>query len=104
MNHETLMHIEINPDSPSDWADIYHCQPAHEFVYIFRNKSDEVLYVGVTWSAKQRWNNHRRKKPWWREVAKAEVLCFSKDHEALAHERNLIKRMKPKYNIRSAKK
>lgn len=102
--HDRSIRIILDPASPETWAGIYHCTPDHDFIYTFRDKSGDVLYVGITWSAKARWSSHRRKKLWWSEVRSVDLTCREKTHLALDHERYLIASLNPKYNIRSVKR
>jgi excinuclease UvrABC nuclease subunit len=78
-----------------------HCTPGHEFVYVFRDALEHVLYVGVTWSAKARWRAHKAKKTWWFQVASAELTCCDKTFNALEVERRLIRELNPLHNVRS---
>jgi predicted GIY-YIG superfamily endonuclease len=100
--HEGSLTVPIEPTNSKSWAHLEHCCPAHEFVYILRNADQDVLYIGITWSAKSRWNAHRSKKPWWPEVASAELICFESEYKALAHELSLIKSIRPLHNKRGA--
>ena len=99
--HAGSITIPIKPGTPAEWDEVLHCTPAHEFVYIFRDAAERVLYVGITWSAKARWRAHKRKKPWWFQVASAELTCCDSTFKALSVERRLIKELSPMHNIRS---
>jgi predicted GIY-YIG superfamily endonuclease len=102
--HGKTVIVPIRPGVPSEWDHIFHCTPDHEFVYVFRDALERVLYVGITWSAKARWRTHKRKKSWWFQVASAELTCCDKVIHALEVERQLIKELKPMHNIRSVSK
>jgi len=102
--HGAWHSVPIKPGTPSEWDHIFHCAPAHEFVYVFRDALDRVLYVGITWSAKARWRHHKRKKAWWFQVTSAQLSCCDSNFKALELERHLIKELKPMHNIRSVSK
>jgi len=91
---------QIDPHDPKTWANIKHCQPGHEFVYRLRDAEGRLLYVGITWSAKARWDKHRAKKAWWAQVASVDIQCYPDERSALAAELEAIHAEHPIHNIR----
>lgn len=63
------------------WADIGTPQYNRMFLYLLRSDADELLYVGITWNIKSRWQQHRQKKAWWPQVTTAEVHCITEASE-----------------------
>lgn len=88
----------INPADPATWADILMCTPGHELLYRFRDHRENLLYVGVTWKAKDRWAVHRKTKSWWSEVAAVDVECYTSDAVAHEAEYTAITTEMPRYN------
>jgi hypothetical protein len=69
-------------------------------LYRFYDKSQRLLYVGISLSAAQRASDHKATKPWWPEVATMTVERISDDRdEARKIERAAIEGERPKYNI-----
>ena len=72
--------------------------PGREFLYRLHSESGELLYVGITWNPFVRWNDHKKSKPWWAEVARADVyLCLS-DRDARDWETWCIHNLHPRHN------
>ena len=82
--------------------------PRSPGVYLFRDESDDVLYVGqgeVAAGARAELLQPRRRPPWastawWRGSARIEVIVTSSEAEALHLEQNLVKRHRPPFNVR----
>lgn len=72
------------------------------FIYQLRDDADRLLYVGITGNPVERWRRHAQRKPWWPDVATIEYDIVPKESIALERERELIRRDRPLYNIRSA--
>jgi excinuclease UvrABC nuclease subunit len=69
-------------------------------VYRFYNSFDELIYVGVSVDVLMRIAQHRRDKEWANEICEVELEWFSTRSEAISTENNLIKTLKPFYNLR----
>lgn len=59
---------------------------------------DELLYVGVTSTGHRRLDQHRRIRPWWTTVTRAEFEHYSDQEAALAREQQLIRDLLPPHN------
>lgn len=71
-------------------------------LYRFFDRTDVLLYVGITMNLPQRMANHRRDKPWWTLVDHITIEHFNTRDEVLAAERNAIHDEQPLYNTRHA--
>lgn len=70
-------------------------------VYALYGDNSELLYVGIAASDRlyDRWDEHRRDKPWWSEVADMkEIDSYPDRHLAETAEAMLIRKQRPKYN------
>lgn len=82
--------------------------PTEPGVYLFRDKDGGLLYVGKAKSLRGRVRSYfgsagdNRLATWFidRKVADLEFLVTRSEKEALLLENNLIKKMKPRYNLR----
>ena len=93
---------DIVPDDVTTWADLTICYAGHELVYRLRDEADRLLYVGMTWNPKERWKRHRKTKPWWGDVRRAEIECHDSDALALEAEWKAIKTEGPLHNLHGA--
>lgn len=94
---------QLDPAEPATWADIYHCTAGHELLYRLRDAEGSLLYVGVTWKAKDRWRVHKKTKPWWPSVASVEIECYPSDRDAHEAEYLAITTEDPRYNRHGAR-
>jgi excinuclease ABC subunit C len=77
-------------------------------VYLFKDASGTVLYVGKATSLRSRVRSYFLESRWMdaktgslaREIADLDTIVLDNPREALALENNLIKRYQPKFNIR----
>lgn len=69
-------------------------------VYRLYDKADALLYVGVSDRPKRRFEQHRRKQPWWTEVVTREIEWFDDRYAAEVEEFWAITREDPLYNVR----
>jgi predicted GIY-YIG superfamily endonuclease len=75
------------------------------YVYILSDASGIPLYVGRSWNPHYRMEKHRRKKPWWPDVAHMELRLIqgtdihSSDRAVAEAEMYLIKSLRPLHNI-----
>ena len=67
-------------------------------LYWIRGEGDELLYVGMTGSLRERWNGHAARQPWWDELRSLTVDWYGSRDEAEAAERSAIEAEAPKYN------
>lgn len=81
--------------------------PRRPGVYLMKDASDKVLYVGKAKDLKQRLNNYRVANPdrmprrhlrMVREVARIEFQFCPNESAALKHESKLLRSLKPKFN------
>ncbi len=85
-----------------------HTLPARPGVYLFHNAHGEILYVGKAVSLRHRVRSYfqnsadlsPRTRRMVQEIADLEFLVTDSELEALILEANLIKRHRPKYNVR----
>lgn len=89
----------------TDWSNIGSPAWNRMYLYLLKSATGELLYVGITWNIKSRWQQHRLKKEWWPEVASAEVHEHTGTDGITAvldirkAERHLIGTMNPTRNI-----
>lgn len=74
--------------------------------YLYRNKNDEVIYVGKAKNLRRRVSSYFNREPdspktraLLRNFATIEYMVVTTEHDALLLENNLIKQYQPKYNI-----
>jgi excinuclease UvrABC nuclease subunit len=71
------------------------------WVYLHLAADGSVLYVGCTIRPRHRQYEHRRRSPWWAEVADIQVIGPWRVHRAaLDEEANLIEFFDPAHNLR----
>ena len=58
-------------------------------VYKYFDRSNLLLYVGITSRGVQRQSEHNSDKPWWNYVASQQIEHFSTREEALQREKDL---------------
>lgn len=68
-------------------------------LYRFFDRTDAVLYIGITLDFPVRMTSHRREKPWWTLVEHITIEHFDTREEALAAETEAIRTEKPLYNV-----
>jgi predicted GIY-YIG superfamily endonuclease len=68
-------------------------------LYRFYDKTGNLLYVGISDNLGTRFYNHARKKPWWPQVATANVEWFDTRAKAAKAERKAIRSEHPLWNI-----
>src|ERR1700739_2866880 len=81
--------------------------PEKPGVYLFKDASGTVLYVGKAASLRSRVRSYFLESSWVnaktgslaREIAELETIVVDNEHEALALEHNLIKQYQPKFNV-----
>jgi len=81
--------------------------PEKPGVYLFKDASGTVLYVGKAASLRSRVRSYFLESSWAnaktgslaREIAELETIVVDNEHEALALEHNLIKQYQPKFNV-----
>jgi hypothetical protein len=59
-------------------------------LYRFYDLTDVLLYVGITANVPQRFEDHRKEKPWWPDVASKRIEWLPSREEAEAAERFAI--------------
>jgi excinuclease ABC subunit C len=81
--------------------------PEKPGVYLFKDASDKILYVGKARNLRSRVRSYFLESRWIdaktgslaREIADLETIVVGNEHEALALEHNLIKQYRPKFNV-----
>lgn len=81
--------------------------PLEPGVYLFKDATEKIIYVGKAKSLRQRVKSYlldsrqldAKTGSLVREIAEAEYIVVDNEREALALENHLIKRYKPKFNI-----
>jgi hypothetical protein len=71
----------------------------HHALYRFYDRSDVLLYVGITVDLPTRMGNHQTDKPWWADVARMTVEHHASRADVLDAERQAIRDEKPLYNV-----
>lgn len=67
-------------------------------LYRFFDRTDALLYVGITMDLGARLKSHRREKPWWLDIHHITVEHFATRAEALAAEAKAIRAEGPLHN------
>jgi excinuclease ABC subunit C len=81
--------------------------PEKPGVYLFRDRAEQVIYVGKARALRNRVRSYFLESRWMdaktgslaREIADLETIVVANEREALALENELIKRRKPKFNV-----
>lgn len=100
-----IVYVGALPPRPRDYYKLYAPTYARSFVYILSNLAEEVVYVGMSWNPGNRFDKHKRKRPWWSQVTHVVILQVdaSNPDEAEALTRGLeilcIRRLAPTGNI-----
>lgn len=68
-------------------------------LYRFFDRTDALLYVGITLDFPTRMSSHRKEKPWWTLVDHITIEHFDNRLDAIAAERTAIKAENPLYNV-----
>jgi predicted GIY-YIG superfamily endonuclease len=68
-------------------------------LYRLYNAEDQLLYVGISWSAMSRLAQHKNEKRWWKTVARVDIEHFATRKQALQAESVAIKNEQPVHNI-----
>lgn len=68
-------------------------------LYRLYDADDALLYVGIAFELSRRYNQHRKTKAWWPEVARKEVCWYEDRTQAEQAEVAAIRSEKPRYNI-----
>ncbi|MEV1013740.1 GIY-YIG nuclease family protein [Micromonospora sp. NPDC049801] len=67
-------------------------------LYRFFDRTDVLLYVGITADLPTRLKSHRKGKPWWTQVANITIEPFETRQEALDAEKRAIREEGPLHN------
>lgn len=73
--------------------------PGDQMLYLLYDKSDRLLYVGITNRGPSRLVEHYRKKPWFHEVCRVEFEWHTTREAVEDRERSLIHTRSPLHNI-----
>src|SRR5262252_2549772 len=81
--------------------------PEHPGVYVFKDATGRVIYVGKANSLRNRVRSYFLESRWMdaktgslaREIAELETIVVDNEREALALENQLIKQYRPKFNV-----
>ena len=68
-------------------------------LYRHFDKTNTLLYVGISLSTFARLSQHKDHSPWFKQVTRVEIEHFETREEAMAAERKAIKAESPKFNI-----
>lgn len=77
-------------------ADLVDAPPT--FVYVARQSDDQVIYVGITGTLRERMQKHRRASAWWAKATTITVEIWPGREAAAGRERRLIRYFDPRYN------
>lgn len=75
------------------------CTTEDHVLYRFFDARGNLLYIGLTVGAAQRFADHRRHKDWWPLVARIDVEHFPDRPSVVTAERAAIETEWPRYNI-----
>lgn len=91
-----LRHLPVAPLNTASWWD-ESAPLGVTFIYRLFDAGGRLLYIGITHNVKYRWQDHRRRRPWWPEVASASIhLCDA--WSSPAWERIAIRTETPQHN------
>lgn len=68
-------------------------------VYLYYDRADVLIYVGITKRGMARNVEHNLRRPWWQHVARQEVEHFSTRGAAHRREIELIEAFSPPFNV-----
>ena len=68
-------------------------------LYRFFDAASQLLYVGITMNPSSRWNQHRKDKAWWVEVANITIEPHLSRPAALRAEQRAIRFEHPLWNV-----
>lgn len=68
-------------------------------LYRLFDQKHQLLYVGIAWNPGERFKQHRHGKPWWSEVASAELAHYPSRALAMDAEVAAIKSEQPRHNV-----
>lgn len=88
----------LKPHDRQSFKEFGTAPPQREFAYRLYSRFGDLLYVGVTWSPFVRWTEHSKTKPWWPDVARAEVYLCNSDRDARDIEALWIRTEQPVHN------
>jgi predicted GIY-YIG superfamily endonuclease len=74
-------------------------QPTPTTLYRLYDSAGTLLYVGIAGNPGRRFEQHRKDKPWWGEVAEIKVAHYPTRAEAAHAETAAIKTERPRHNI-----
>ena len=77
---------------------LYELPTKEHALYRFYDRTDVLLYVGITMDLPKRFKQHRQAKPWWLAVTRVDVDHFESRRAALAAEKAAIRDESPLYN------
>ncbi len=104
---QTLLFPDPKPLDQRLGRKFFRRAPRRPGVYLMRDASNRVLYVGKAKNLKQRLNNYRLANPdrmprrhlrMVREVTRIELQFCASESAALKHESKLLRSLKPKFN------
>lgn len=89
---------------PADIKETIKNLPNNPAVYLFKDQSERVIYVGKAKNLKKRISSHFQKKKdvrfdFYNQVADIDFIKCRNEKEALILENDLIKKFMPKYNV-----
>jgi predicted GIY-YIG superfamily endonuclease len=73
--------------------------PVPTALYRLRDRSGDLLYVGITENPERRYNDHAKDKSWWPDVDDRSVEWFPTRNHAIAAEAEAIHTERPRHNV-----
>jgi predicted GIY-YIG superfamily endonuclease len=88
----------------NDWITLHSVGPIREdpeptTVYIARDANGVVLYIGITGRNIRRMHAHSKASEWWPAAVSIELLHQPNREIAEARERQLIRELRPAFNV-----
>lgn len=68
-------------------------------LYRMYDRTDQLLYIGITVDARARWEAHAEEKTWWPDVATIRLEHFADRESVERAERRAIQNEHPRYNV-----
>lgn len=93
------------PSRPRDYYELGWCGARYAYVYLLFDADNQLLYVGRARRPGNRFDKHRRQKPWWPSVSRLVLLGVTGESRADAHalvsrlEMHAIRTLDPLHNI-----
>jgi hypothetical protein len=98
--------VWVHPGAPDSWDCVHPVKPpGHTTLYTLYNlypedeRTDDVLYIGITGNLRRRFKQHAATKAWWPNSELCYLECYDSWESACEAELSQIASRKPVHNI-----